>query len=411
MIRGAPRLDANGNPRVGGRALEGYSTLDKDNKPVWEPGLPAQCISRREHRGKQEEVPVVLDLKHALRIAPEARADWLTRALKLILTNKTKAQDVFNVVTHPKFVSGLTERNGQRLYRTVMEHSALQSFSEKQKATLIASCKLATLYGPRGTHDAVSDPASSDEESRRRHESVRSCETTRQDEVAQTKCADALQDETHRLIGRVEDPHDKEALELALQERQRLIEEERQRTDAERRAQEAREQQRKQRLGCAFVTGEEADEDDTLREEKKRRDAKAAAEAALRPEGSKGGQASASSWVVDAMGGNNVLRDAFGILSKAAGDNQMKKGKRESRSRSERRRSRSRRKRRRSRSARRSLRRSRSRSQGRANRRPPLDRGSLRSPTPDGHLRGQMRRARKAKMMANILGLQQPGHR
>merc|ERR1712062_766410 len=185
-----------------------------------------------------------------------------------------------------------------------------------------------------GAHDPVSDAASSDEAEGRRYrqESLRSVrvEATRQsdDEAVQAKGTDSgLQDETQRLIGHVEAPHDKEALELALQERQRLIEEERQRTDAERKAQEAREQQRKQRLGCAFVTGDEADEDDTLREERKRRDAKAT-ETTLRPEGSKGGQPSASSWVVDAMGGNHVLRDAFGILAKAAGDDQMKKGKR-----------------------------------------------------------------------------------
>ena len=43
-------------------------------------------------------------------------------------------QDVFNIVTHPKFSSGISEKYGKKMFSMLAEH--MEHFSEKQQLTL-----------------------------------------------------------------------------------------------------------------------------------------------------------------------------------------------------------------------------------------------------------------------------------
>ncbi|CAK9063276.1 unnamed protein product [Durusdinium trenchii] len=115
----------------------------QDGKTVWEPGLPALVTSRRQHRSKQtatvvEEPPVPCDLKATLKLgvalqkmSAPSKTEWLEKVLKA----KAKAQDsllqgsvaifegsdVFNIVTHPKFASGVSEKYGKKMFQMVAE--------------------------------------------------------------------------------------------------------------------------------------------------------------------------------------------------------------------------------------------------------------------------------------------------
>ena len=45
-----------------------------------------------------------------------------------------EVQDVFNIVTHPKFASGVAEKYGKRMLQIVAE--SMDLFSDKQRITL-----------------------------------------------------------------------------------------------------------------------------------------------------------------------------------------------------------------------------------------------------------------------------------
>ena len=46
----------------------------------------------------------------------------------------SQVQDVFNIITHPKFSSGVAEKYGKRMLQTVAE--SMDLFSDKQRITL-----------------------------------------------------------------------------------------------------------------------------------------------------------------------------------------------------------------------------------------------------------------------------------
>lgn len=375
-----------------------FTTLDKDNKLVWEPGLPAQVVSRRRcstnlKKDRPEELPVPCELKITLRLAPVAKADWLGKALRAIPRGHAKAQDVYNIVTHPKFSAGVPPRIGRRMLRLVTESES--TFSEKQLTTLMTKSELAQFAMP-------SDLAGNDDD---------------QDED-EVDVLDAMPDDerekNQRLpgLGHLSQVSQEEQVrfEQEFLERERQTEAQRKRLDAERRAFEERERQRKARISGAFIVGDDEEEAEVPVKPHSsfRRDEWARGEGSVgRPlpylpslqDIGKQEPPAANPAFVEAMGGDKILQEAHKILKKASASMEESGGsrRRKSRSRSRRLRSLSRRRRSRSRSYRRS---GDGFSSGRLR-----EFGSLRSPTPDGRARGQARAARKAKMIASMLGV------
>lgn len=213
-------------------------------------------------------------------------------------------------------------------------------------------------------------------------------------------------------------------LEAALREQDEKREDDRRKAEAERKAAKEREMQRKAKLGSAFLV--DAEEEEELPEmaaaltkkaaEKRFEDRAGAMMIEYAPQAGAGGQLvrgtdpPEAARFVESMGGGSILHEAHRmLLQKAGGSDRSPSVVRKDRKKSERGRSRSR-SRRRSRSRKRGRSRSRSGSAGgrqsAAGRSGPS--GSYRSPTPDGRARGQARAARKAKMIASMLGVQIP---
>ncbi|CAE7726947.1 unnamed protein product [Symbiodinium sp. CCMP2456] len=82
-----------------------------------------------------------------------SKAEWLEKALKA-MPGKAKVQDVFNIITHPKFSSGVAEKYGKRMLQTVAE--SMDLFSDKQRITL-SRCKLVELFQLGGAGEAKDD--------------------------------------------------------------------------------------------------------------------------------------------------------------------------------------------------------------------------------------------------------------
>lgn len=347
-----------------------------------------------------DEVPVTCDLRMTLKMPGSSKAEWLEKALKA-MPGKAKVQDVFNIITHPKFSSGVAEKYGKRMLQTVAE--SMDLFSDKQRITL-SRCKLVELFQPGGAGEARDDdsgdetpPEAPKMPKRRKRSRSRSQKRRSPSPAKKPAMQNAVSPSRGRAVsrdaGRPDISKSREADEEEdpdWKERYRKQEEEKRRAEAEKKVQQDREAKRKAKLGAAFQL---EDEDDA---------ANARAQLASKLSGRKEelpslAMARASAGrdadprFVEAMGGDKLLQEAHKILRSAAGSGRLGAT---SRSRS---RSRSRR-RRRERSA------SASRDRGR---RPPNVRssGSYRSPTPDGRARGQARAARKAKMIASLMGI------
>mmetsp|Transcript_28765 Transcript_28765/g.91660 ORF Transcript_28765/g.91660 Transcript_28765/m.91660 type:complete len:466 (-) Transcript_28765:78-1475(-) len=461
--QGQSRGHGPGGRRDESAVLPEFTTLNKDGKPVWEPGLPAEVTSRRIHKPVKkdvpEEVPVSCDLRSTLKLPPGARADWLDKALRAIPQGRAKVQDVFNVVTHPKFVAGVPDRVGRKMLQRVAE--SLDAFSDKQRTTLVAKCKLAELFqasalGAEGEEDDEVDeepldvaaaPVALEERlpreargrsrSRSRRRRSRSAEgrprrsrsprrfvelrgtggqgpavpeeQPRQLATGTGPAVDGTREDALQASGGAQrelTPQEQATLERSFMERQRQQEEERRKLEVTRKAFEEREKQRKAKLGSAFLVGGEEEEDEATRtsaasgpllvrkgqadrsrvEELPYAEAPPAQSERYRPVASGAGQ---DLRFVEAMGGDRVLAEAHAILLNAAGSGRLgapapprspSRGRRK---------------------------RSRSWSRGPNVR----SSGSYRSPTPDGRARGQARAARKAKMIASLMGISAAGRR
>jgi len=419
-----------------------YVTLNKDGKPVWEPGLRAEITSRRQPRAKRkaeetEEPPISCDLKATLSLSPEARSAWLAKALGAIPKGRAKAQEVFDIVTHRKFASGAPDELGQAMLRQVKE--SLMFFTEKQqlgiaKSKLVKDFRLVdpSRKGSRRRHDDCdsSDDRSFEDEGfrpqrrqavdgdrRREHEddfmarrgrSVDAAEPHRESRREPEQEAPPIPPEER---ARMEREHaEREA------ERQRKREQELRRMEMERKANEERERQRKAKIGSAFLMGGDDDDDEPAVPlgrvpvlGRRREDALRLEEEPLMggikfvaspTSGANTVVAASASSAIQTMGGDSIVSEAQEILQRGAGAFLAKKERERKGSRS------------RSRKRRRTPSKSPSRSRDRKREVKREVKGddrrqrtwdSLRSPTPDGHLRGQMRAARKAKMMAQML--------
>jgi len=268
----------------------GFTTLDKDQRVVWEPGLPAMVTARRQHNTRKssdqptDDMPVVCDLKNTLKLSADAKVDWLEKVLKSISKGQAKAQEVYDIVAHPRFVSGISERAGQKILRMVTD--SILVFSEKQRDAFSKS-KLFREFamqqtqrradssdeepakGRRSRSCSRSKSASSSEArpARRRSPSPRAPQKLQKD---RRPTASPQSDSAHEMssggLGDSSgaDPkvtEEKLRMEQALKEQESKREEERKKAEAERKAQLEREKKRKMKLGSAFLVGNEEEED------------------------------------------------------------------------------------------------------------------------------------------------------
>merc|ERR1712085_96040 len=208
---------------------------------------------------------------NTLKLEPPERAKWLERALEAIPKGKVKTQDVFDVITHRKFVFGVPDDLGPKMIRMVKE--SLMGFSEKQQLN-IAKCKLVREFKPSDTSsrrkrrhddDLDSDDRSSDDEpagsSRRFQEGDKRDEDRRRDDSPSPPPPEASMlppmpnvppEERARL--------EREYLEKETERAKKKKDEELKRLEAERKAHAERETIRKKKIGNAFLTGDEDEE-------------------------------------------------------------------------------------------------------------------------------------------------------
>ena len=340
----------------------GFSTVNKDGKSIWEPGLPASVTARRVTATSADGnlAAVSCDLRLTLKMSASHKAEWLEKALRAILAGKTKVQDVFNIVTHPKFASGVSEKHGKRMFQALSEN--MEHFSDKQRLTL-SSCKLASLV----SNEAAVKRSRSRDPSPKARARARSRSSSQRSPKAQP--------EHHSP----EEDIDKKQ------------EEEKRRIEMQKRKLKEQEEKRKAKLGAAFQFEPEAEAESNKKqlqsklEKSHRKEELPSLSRLAAPFGRE-----ADPRFVEAMGGDKLLQEAHKILRHAAGSGRIENHSR----------SRSRRRSRKSRSPR-----SPRSAKHQGGSKPHVrSSGSYRSPTPDGRARGQARAARKAKMIASLMG-------
>ncbi|CAE7029579.1 unnamed protein product [Symbiodinium sp. CCMP2456] len=101
--------------------------------------LPAEVVSRRR-ADKKPKAPepttdeVVVDLKTAITLKPEARTKWLSKACAMVEQGKAKPTDLYDIVTNRKFSGGLPDRVGRKLASIIRDSFSI--FSDKQQRYL-----------------------------------------------------------------------------------------------------------------------------------------------------------------------------------------------------------------------------------------------------------------------------------
>eukprot|EP00930_Biecheleria_cincta_P089805 TRINITY_DN79144_c0_g1_i1.p1 TRINITY_DN79144_c0_g1~~TRINITY_DN79144_c0_g1_i1.p1 ORF type:complete len:375 (-),score=77.64 TRINITY_DN79144_c0_g1_i1:123-1211(-) len=113
--------------------------------------IPAEVVSRRraphQRPGAKPEVvldEVVVDVKSAIILKPEARAKWLSKACAMVERGAASSTDLYDVVTNRKFSGGLPARVGRKLATTLRESMTI--FSDKQQRFLMSA------ESPLGVH-------------------------------------------------------------------------------------------------------------------------------------------------------------------------------------------------------------------------------------------------------------------
>lgn len=80
---------------------------------------------------------MIVDLKAAITLKPEARPRWLTKACKMVSDSRASSTELYNIIVSRKFASGLPERVGRKLVSIVED--SLDLFSDKQQRYLSSS--------------------------------------------------------------------------------------------------------------------------------------------------------------------------------------------------------------------------------------------------------------------------------
>lgn len=87
---------------------------------------------------------VATDLKTVLDMKPEQRSKWLQKACGLAEGGALKASQIYDVVSSRKIASGMTDKVGQQMLRTLQKH--INIFSEKQQRYLSRESPLAARF-------------------------------------------------------------------------------------------------------------------------------------------------------------------------------------------------------------------------------------------------------------------------
>lgn len=99
-------------------------------------------------------------LKPTLALKPEARLKWLTRAVAALKDGSVRVSDVFDIISHPKFVNGVPDGVGKKMRRSLS--SELGRFSDKQRQGLEKS-ELFKRFPDEAPKGSKSKPAEVDE--------------------------------------------------------------------------------------------------------------------------------------------------------------------------------------------------------------------------------------------------------
>lgn len=106
--------------------------------------IPAEIVSRRkaphQRPGAKPEVvieDVVVDVKSAIILKPEARVKWLSKACAMVERGTASSTDLYDVVTNRKFSGGLPARVGRKLATALRE--CMTIFSDKQQRYLMSA--------------------------------------------------------------------------------------------------------------------------------------------------------------------------------------------------------------------------------------------------------------------------------
>lgn len=395
-----------------------FVTLAPDSKPVWEPGLASEVVSRRQHKPKrpiEEDARVVCDLETVLAMVPEQQSEWLEKAFQGIPRGTAKADKIYDILTNRKFGSDLPRKIGRRMFKIVVE--SMLFFSEKQRYVLARKCRLARDFAPAQKKGRTRSRSVS-----RSRSALESCSCSRSQSRSRTRsrspgrrrspapgensgAASPAQEAEEATVFQDGSPvsemgeearRRKEKERHAFEERRKQLEaqqeEQKKKWAEQRKLQEERERARKARVGAAFLVqdGEASSEEEQkppgiavqLKFKEPNRSLDAPLPYLPSSQERKGSLGSSSNMqAVNTMGGDSVLRGALEILARGGGSHMaagpaMNVGRR-----------------------------SRSRKSNRSKRGNLGGRSSFRSPTPDGKWRGQMRAARKAKMVAQLLGV------
>jgi len=127
--------------------------------------IPAEVVSRRarappkkpaQQEKEKEAEEVIVDLKAAIMLKPEARPRWLLKACKMVGEGRASSTELYNIIVSRKFASGLPERVGRRLVSIVED--SIDLFSDKQQRYLSSSdCPL--MAHLRARADTAADNA------------------------------------------------------------------------------------------------------------------------------------------------------------------------------------------------------------------------------------------------------------
>lgn len=140
---------------------------------IWDEGdanplhrrIPGEVVSRRHRVAKKPEPKepeeVVVDLKAAIMLKPEARLKWLTKACKMVSDNLASSTDLYDIVVNRKFVSGMPDRVVRKI-STLLQDS-MDIFSDKQQRYLSSTeCPIQARLTARDDRDAAADAALDD---------------------------------------------------------------------------------------------------------------------------------------------------------------------------------------------------------------------------------------------------------
>lgn len=139
---------------------------DKDDKDAKDEMfyVPGEIVSRRAKKVTKEEVQqikeetITLDWDDIFPKKPKDRLRWLFKALEGIKNNKIKANPVFDIVTHRKFIDGLQGSVATDVLNLIRGN--LSVFSNKQQKQLTSdNFTLFRKFAPINVLDSDDDEA------------------------------------------------------------------------------------------------------------------------------------------------------------------------------------------------------------------------------------------------------------